>query len=282
MVLNLDPSNTQARTAIIISVSSDIGLALASRWLESGWHVVGTYRTRSEKLEGLERKGLKTICYDVSDQASTLRLQKELASAPPWDAAVIAPASLEPVGPFESCDIDQWERSIYLNFTGQMRVVHGLLPMRNRAAPKGPCVLLFAGGGANNAPLNYSAYIVSKLAQTKMCEILDAEIPDTRFTILGPGWVKTKIHDATFAAGDRAGENLEKAKAVYSSDAFTSMEDVLDCCDWAIEADQSVIGGRNFSVVHDQWGSIELEDALRRDTDLYKLRRFGNGLKLGS
>ena len=34
-----------------------------------------------------------------------------------------------------------------------------------------------------------------------MCELLDAEVPDVKFVILGPGWVRTKIHDAVLQAG---------------------------------------------------------------------------------
>ena len=43
-----------------------------------------------------------------------------------------------------------------------------------------------------------------------MVELLDAEIIDTTFSILGPGWVKTKIHDSTLKAGNAAGKNYEK------------------------------------------------------------------------
>ena len=139
-------------------------------------------------------------------------------------------------------------------------------------------MILFAGGGTNSATKYYSAYTISKIALIKMCELLSAEILDIRFSIVGPGWVKTKIHDATLTAGERAGKNYEKTKFKLQSDELTTMKDVLDCCDWLISSPRELISGRNFSTVFDKWGTEELFEALIRDSDMYKLRRHGNEL----
>jgi len=107
-------------------------------------------------------------------------------------------------------------------------------------------------------------------------ELLDAEIPDIRFSIMGPGWVKTKIHQATLDAKDKAGENYKKTIEKLDGQECNPMERVLDCCDWMMSAPKEVIGGRNFSCVFDQWESIELAEILKKDKNIYKLRRFGN------
>ncbi len=264
-------------TRIIISLSSDMGTALARHWLDSGHRVLGTYRTESDHLRTLERSGAALVHCDLTDDVSIAKAAKKLADeAGPWDALVIAPGTQEPIGPFSDTDIDAWDRSITANFTGQMRILHALLPIRNRGTALGPLVLLFAGGGTNSAPLNSSAYTVSKIALIKMCELLDAEIPDTRFSIVGPGWVKTKIHEATLAAGERTGAGYAETVSRLGANRFTPMERVVKCCDWLIDAPREEIGGRNFSVAHDPWGEEELAAALRADCDMYKLRRFGN------
>jgi NAD(P)-dependent dehydrogenase (short-subunit alcohol dehydrogenase family) len=183
---------------------------------------------------------------------------------------------LEPVGAFADCDIAEWQKSVEVNFTRQVQFVHELLPSRNRQGEHSPVVLFFAGSGTNNAAVNYSAYTISKIALIKMCELLDAEIPDTNFVILGPGWVKTKIHQETLKAGHRAGANYQKTKQRLAGDECTPMEKVLDCCDWIIKADRKAVGGRNFSVVFDQWGSSSLTEKLEKDPNMYKLRRAGN------
>lgn len=265
------------RTGIIVSISSDIGAALSRRWLACGWEVFGTYRTGSEGVAELERQGARLVRCDLADPTSLRNACKELRKAcSQWDMLVLCPGRQDPVGPFLECNFDEWAASVGVNFTAQMQVIHGLLPSRRAGSEQGPCVLLFAGGGTNNATVNYSAYTVSKIALIKMCELLDAEIPDTRFVIVGPGWVKTKIHEATLKAGRRAGQNYQRTLDTLASDQCTPMEQVLDCCDWLAEAPRRLIGGRNFSVVFDQWGSKELEAKLADEPDMYKLRRFGN------
>ena len=74
-------------------------------------------------------------------------------------------------------------------------------------------MITFAGGGTNSAPRYNSSYVSSKIALTKSMELLDAEYEDTRFSILGPGWVKTKIHTEMLdASDDMKCEKLETSK----------------------------------------------------------------------
>jgi len=266
-----------ARSVIIISASSDIGTAMCKRWLQKGYCVFGTYRTKSIAVDSLIAKGATLLYADLSKtdivEEACVNLKK---SCPKWDILVMCPGTEEPVGLFIEDDFTEWERSIKINFTNQMRIVHNLLSARQADSILGPSVILFAGGGANNAPKHYSAYIISKIALTKMCELLDAEIPDTRFTIIGPGWVKTKIHEATLKVPEKAGVNYKRTLEKLSGDECTPMEKVLDCCDWIVDMPRKVIGGRNISVVFDKWGTKELEKKLSKEYDMYKLRRFGN------
>jgi NAD(P)-dependent dehydrogenase (short-subunit alcohol dehydrogenase family) len=265
------------RTAIIISASSDIGTAIAKRWLDRGWQVLGTYRTESGATNQMRNDGIKLIHCDLSDSCSVSRASFDLRnSCPKWDVLVVCPGTQDPVGSFAECNFKDWEESIRINFINQLMIIHELLPTKNSDTSLGPCVLLFAGGGTNNAPVNYSAYIVSKIALIKMCELLDAEILDTRFVIVGPGWVKTKIHDSTLRVGARAGANYKRTKEKLAGNGCTPMGQVLDCCDWLVDAPREVIGGRNFSVVFDKWGSKDLEEKLTDEYNMYKLRRFGN------
>ena len=267
------------KSAIIISASSDIGIAMCQRWLDAGWRVHGTYRTESAGTKDLAARGMHLVSCDLSDLTSIRAACDDLSAAcSSWDVLILCPGTQIPVGEFLACDVDEWEESVGVNFARQLRIIHALLPFRNRHSHQGPCVLTFAGGGTNNATVRYSAYTISKIALIKMTELLDAEIPDTRFATVGPGWVKTKIHDATLEAGTSAGDNYEKTRTKLASDELTPMEDVLDCCDWIIRAPRDVVSGRNFSVVFDQWGTESLSAALKNDPDIYKLRRCGNDI----
>jgi len=241
---------------------------------------LGTYRTESKVVQVLEDKGVILTHCDLREKRSIEKACSDLRSlAQEWDVLVLCPGSQDPVGLFDVCDFDEWEESIKINFTGQLRIVYELLAIRNRAADTEPCVLFFAGGPVNRATRFYSAYTVSKIALIKMCELLDAEIPDTRFAIIGPGWVKSKIHDATLKAGkELAGENYELTKQKLASNECTPMDRILDCLDWLVRAQRNVVSGRNFSVVWDAWDTEELSQKLLLDFDIYKLRRHGNDL----
>ena len=190
--------------AVIVSVSSDIGYALAKRWQERGIEVWGTYRTSSSLVDDLNTSGIKTFQCDAGNEASVINACAQLRLASDqWDYLVLCPRDPRTGGGFYRIDFAQWAKSVEVNFTSQMQFVHELLPSRNKIGKQPPVVLFFAGCGTNNATVNYSAYTISKIALIKMCELLDAEIPDVNFVILGPGWVKTKIHQATLDAGQK-------------------------------------------------------------------------------
>lgn len=264
--------------ALILSISSDIGVALARLWKEKGWDVTGTYRTFSPDVEALQKE-LKTplISCDLSDIASTEKAAQTLSSSP-WDILVLAPGTLEPVGDFKEVDFDQWEQGILVNLLRPLRFLHRLLPARNLStALSQPAVLFFAGGGTNQATLHYSSYTLSKIALIKQSELLSAEIPDTRFVIVGPGYVQTKIHEPTYRDGPTMAktsyrQTLDKLKR----NECTPMESVVSCCTWALTSPCKGITGRNISTVFDAWGTPALESALEKDKDMYKLRRSGN------
>ncbi len=242
--------------AVIVSISSDIGHALAKRWRQRGIEVAGTYRKSSSLVDELEDCGVKIFHCDLGNVSSVQKACTQLRLAfAQWDYLVLCPGTLQPVGAFADGDFASWVKSLGVNFTRQIQFVHELLPSRNKKGRHPPVVLFFAGGGTNNAVVNYSAYTISKIALIKMCELLDAEIPDTNFVIVGPGWVKTKIHQETLKAKQKAGDNYRKTIDRLASDECTPMETVLDCCDWIINADRKIVGGRNFSVVDDKWGA---------------------------
>ncbi|MDO8471303.1 MAG: SDR family oxidoreductase [bacterium] len=265
------------RSVIIIGVSSGIGQALSRKWLNKGWKIFGTYRTEDQTINELKNLGAIMVHCDLASSLSTssaCRKLKKICSV--WDVLVICPASLEPIGLFVDLTVEDWADSIQLNFINQIKMVHQLLPSRRIGSSLGSCVLFFSGGGINDAPTHYSAYTVSKIATIKMAEILDVEIPDTRFISIGPGWVDTKIHDQTIKAGSKAGPNYNRTVKKIEKKDFTPIDRIINCCDWVINASKKVVGGRNINVLYDNWGNKELERKLTKDHHLFKLRKYGS------
>lgn len=269
-------TSRKEHNVIIAGASSDIGLALAKSWGNKS-NIIGTYRTLSKEIESEKDNFSALFPCDFSNNSSidtcAYAISKNLEF---WDVLVMCSATMEPIGAFNDCDIDDWELNIQINLIGQLRFVHRLLGSR-RASDQSPIVLFFAGGGTNGVPLNFSGYTLSKVALIKSVELLDAEMPDIRFSILGPGWVKTKIHEQTLRAGDIAssGAASKTVEKMHNGD-FVAMEKVIACCDWLVAAPKSLIGGRNFSAAHDFNDTDLLTRKLSADKDMFKLRRYGN------
>ncbi len=260
---------------VILAVSSDIGSALARDWLARGYSVAGTFRTPSTGVEELQSLGVRAVQLDL-DQPAAIKAAAEALGVDPWSRLVLAAGSQEPVGLLEDVDPIDWGRSIESNFISQFQFLSWILPFRSRFDGSTPRVLSFAGGATNRATTHYSAYTISKIASIKMTELLAEEVKDVAFTILGPGWVRTKIHQATVKAGAMAGDNLRTTLRHLEEDDFVQMADVIASINWIMSAPPSAVSGRNISAVFDPWGSDELTRALVDDPDLFKLRRYGN------
>jgi len=268
-------------SVIILGIGSDIGRELAGRFLADGWTVSGTFRVRS-RLDDLP-DGIRLIpCNLTSPDSVAAALDAFRRNGTSWDVLVVAVGTEEPIGTFWDCEPDAWEEGIRVNALTPLRFVRHLYPIRNTSGT--PSVAFFSGAGTNSAAPAYSAYCASKIFLIKMCELLDAESPDTSFFIMGPGIVRTKIHEQTLRAGGRSGTNYRRVVDFLASTMpGTSHDDVYACLQWCIRAGKSVISGRNISLVYDSWRDGDaLATLLKGDSNLYKLRRFGNDLLIAT
>ena len=269
-----EPLTPRRNLRLILSISSDIGTALAEDWNSAGIEVVGTYRTWSKNCEKLKDLGIQLIQCDFTDKKSIELAVAESARVPYWNVLVLAAGDQNPIGLFKDINFDDWEKSIHANFSGMLRFLHRCLGFQSNQTTR--TVIFFAGGATNSATERYSAYTISKIASIKMCELLDFEIKDTKFSILGPGWVKTKIHQSTIHEPINSGKNFARTNEMLQGKNMNSMSNVVECCNWVISQPKEVVGGRNFSVVYDKWGDPKLNSELLEDKNVYKLRRFKN------
>jgi NAD(P)-dependent dehydrogenase (short-subunit alcohol dehydrogenase family) len=268
------------KTALILGITSDIGRELAVRLGADGWRVAGTRRTDGSPL-GPESRDWDIVPCDFASLASVDKAVRSFHERGlRWGLVVAAVGTERPVGDFFGCNPDEWERGIRVNALAPLRFLREIHELRDRAGS--PAVAFFSGSGTNNAAPAYSAYSASKILLVKMCELLDAESADTSFFIIGPGMVRTKIHQQTLEEPEKSGRNYKKvADFLASGDPGTSHDDIYRCLLWCLAAGKAVIGGRNIALVHDEWrdGGSALASALKGDQDLYRLRRFGNQLK---
>jgi NAD(P)-dependent dehydrogenase (short-subunit alcohol dehydrogenase family) len=267
------------KTVLILGITADIGRELGKRFQRDGWRVAGTHR--GEASPGPDFASWELLPCDLSstgsvDRAVQLCHERDLT----WDLLIVAAGTEEPIGPFFECEANAWEQGVSVNALAPLRFLRGIHDLRNRAGLSH--VALFSGAGTNGSAPAYSAYCASKILLIKMCELLDAESANTSFFIIGPGIVRTKIHQQTLNAPGKSGANLRKVVDFLQSDnPGTSHEEIYQCLQWCLAAGKSVVGGRNISLVYDEWrrGGSSLATALSANQDLYKLRRFGNDLK---
>ena len=262
-------------SAIVVGVSSGIGEAIAHAFSDREWSVVGTVR-RACEADASHLSGVIEHC-DLGDVASVDTAIGRLSDlVESWDALVVAPGTMEPIGRLGEVDPDTWAQSIAVNFLNQVRIVQGLLASARKGGGLQPIVIFFAGGGSNSAPVGFSAYTAAKIALTKMTELLDAEYPSVRFCIIGPGWVNTKIHDQALSNPLTPIDIRRETERRISTKDFVAMADVVGTVLWALGAPKDVVGGRNISVAHDPIHQEEFATGLAADHDLLKLRRSGN------
>ena len=93
---------------------------------------------------------------------------------------------------------------------------------------------------------------------------------------MGPGWVKTKIHEQSIRKELANLDSYKETKRRIIENDFVEMRKVVESILWILSSDKTVVGGRNFSTAHDPWGTEELNDMLISDKDTFKLRRFAN------
>ncbi len=262
---------TNQKNTLIIGINSGIGMAIAQKLNKDGHNLYGTTRNK-ELLERHSNEG-KIYYLDLDKTDSIDNFANETMKELNWDNLIFCPATMEPIGPFETLDISKWVNNFSLNFTSQIYLLQKLLKSRNPFKSK---VIFFAGGGTNSSPKNYSCYVASKIALIKMVELLDNEIVNTTFTILGPGWVKTKIHSQSLMPGNESYESYKETKRRLNENDFVHINEVTDSIMWILNQPKEIVGGRNFSTVHDPWGSEELELLLKSDPNVFKLRRHAN------
>jgi NAD(P)-dependent dehydrogenase (short-subunit alcohol dehydrogenase family) len=266
-------SHVKERNVIIIGINSDIGHALKDLFIQDGWKVSGTCRTKispkqKNVVHGVDLKKLKSIDRAVKHLISVCEK---------WDLLIFAAGTMKPIGPYFEIKNEEFINSLNINFIGPLILLKKLWKHREKSHRSN--IIFFAGGGTNSSFDNYSAYGLSKVAMIKMVEFLASENPEVGFFSIGPGFVNTKIHQETIEASEKAGLNLDKTENFLRTEG-TSMQSIYDGIHWCINNSKSA-SGRNFSIQHDlvQKKNLELLRMLRINSEMFKLRRHMNNWK---
>jgi 3-oxoacyl-[acyl-carrier protein] reductase len=132
------------------------------------------------------------------------------------DGLIHAAGVYGPIAPITDVEPVAWWDALRINLFGTFLVARAAA---KRMRPHGGGrIVLFAGGGASTPFPNYTAYASSKVAVVRFAETIAEELaPTIEVNAVGPGFVATRLHEQTLAAGDVAGAFLEKTKALLES-----------------------------------------------------------------
>ena len=188
----------QDRVAIITGGSRGIGREVALTYAREGCRIVLVARDEKRLREAAtliqKEAGTEALCFgvDITEKASLEAMVRAVtARFQRIDILVNAAAIVGPIGPFETCDKTEWERTISVNVLGTYEAIRSVIPAM--IARKRGTIINFAGGGAFGARERFSAYSVSKAAVVRLTDAAAAELRDHGITVNGisPGQVNT-------------------------------------------------------------------------------------------
>ncbi|KAK6223774.1 short chain dehydrogenase [Colletotrichum tabaci] len=183
------------KTVIVVGAGSGIGRETALAFASAGAArviVLGrTKATIAETAESLPPSVQNEVhALDITDEEA---LTKVAAAVGQWDVLVLTAGYVSNPSPVAGSASDEWWQSFETNTKGTYLVTKAFLPTANPS--HATVVALTTGTTALPAVAlpGLSAYMASKLAQTKIIEFLAAENPNVFAATLHPGMVETDI-----------------------------------------------------------------------------------------
>lgn len=145
---------------------------------------------------------------------------------------------------------------------------------RIRARTGGGSIVLLSGGGAATPFPRYTAYAASKAGVVRLAESLAVEVAPLgiRVNALAPGFVATRIHEATLSAGELAGGDYLRRTREQLAGGGVPAELAGRAAVFLLSAESAGITGRLLAAPWDRWW--EWPERLSEGGDLFTLRRI--------
>ncbi len=267
-------------TAVVTGGSTGIGLACAEELVRAGAAVVLCARGAAQleaAAAALARDGARRVRVVTADVSIPEDVGRVFDAADEWGGAtavVHAAGVLGPIGPMIGVDPTEWFNTIQVNLFGTHLVAREAACRMIQRGQHGAMVL-FSGGGGGYAFPNYSAYACSKVAVVRMAETLAEELAPhgIRVNCLAPGFVATRMHEATLRAGDAAGRDyLVRTKAELEKGG-TPASLAARATRFLLSARAAGITGRFVSAPWDDWEHWPEHLAELDGSELFTLRR---------
>jgi len=260
--------------ALVTGGSLGIGRAVASELARRGWIVTIVARGQTDldaALAQLPGAGHRALALDVADEAAWGAAASDLGRL---DGLVCAAGVLGPIGRIGGYAPADFESTLRINVLGTLLAVHSCLPALRRS--DAGAIVTFSGGGAT-APLpRFDAYAASKAAVVRLTENLAATLAEENLRInsVAPGFVVTRMHDQTLAAGPEvAGEAYFQKTGQQVAAGGVPPEAAAELTAFLLSAESSPVTGKLLSAQWDPWRDPQFQARLASERDLATLRR---------
>jgi NAD(P)-dependent dehydrogenase (short-subunit alcohol dehydrogenase family) len=182
----------EARSVLVTGASGGIGRASVRALLHQRFAVWAAVRHETSRVALRAQFGdrVRTVAFDLTDDAAIARVADQVSAAGPLYGLVNNAGAALP-GPLEYVPIEQFQRQIEINLTGQLRVTQALLPaLRDGAARWGDARIILMGSldGRIVGPL-FGPYAASKHALVGLADGLRSE--------LSPAGIKVVLLECT-------------------------------------------------------------------------------------
>ena len=174
------------KNILITGVSSGLGFALAEAYLEQGDAVYAIGKTIPKKLEN--NPHFFFFPYDLSDTFMIKSTIKEFVEHRPFEIAILNAGVLGEIDTLaqvetshikDVMDINVWANKELIDLLTQNTIVQQVVGI--------------SSGAAVNGSKGWGAYSLSKSALNMLLKVYAKELPETHFTSLAPGIIKTPM-----------------------------------------------------------------------------------------
>ena len=194
------------KTIVITGASRGIGLATATRFLEEGWQVVGTYNKTRIPIENANCIGVQL---DQGDTPSIKRAVEEIKQKAYQIDVLInnAGITLDWVEP--QIDLEKIRKTFEVNLFGVINLTEQLLP---KMPTSSHIINIDSSYGAFSLPIDdesSTGYRLSKAALNMYTRTLAFRLKEKGIIVssLDPGWVKTDM--GNLGLSENEGPNRE-------------------------------------------------------------------------
>jgi len=269
------------RTIVVTGGSLGIGYSCAEEIVRSGGSVVicargaGELKAAAERLSAVPGACVRAVSADVTNPEDLSRVFRAATDLGTLDGVVHSAGIYGPIGPVVSVDPTAWFDAIRVNLFGTFLVAREACRRMIAQGVPGSIVLMSGGGAATPFP-NYTAYACGKVGVVRFTETLALEVADQgiRVNCVAPGFVATRLHDQTLAAGPMlAGSFVEKTKAELAKGGVPPSVPARAVA-FLLSPQSAGITGRFVAAPYDAWETwVERLDQLA-GSDVFTLRRI--------